>query len=116
LQQIVIEFASADPEADGTMVGRLDGVIAPDHPHAKPLNGLEDSPLAIVAWIDPEIVENLRRDPPGTDLVARKDRPVDDDDVEARLTKLPRTTRPRWTTTDNGDVTRIHHASATFSR
>jgi hypothetical protein len=81
-QQIVIELATANPEAHGTVVGRLDHTTTADQPHTKSRDGLESSSLPILVRIDPNVVEDLRRNPPRAHFVARKHRLVDDHDIE----------------------------------
>ena len=77
---------------------------AADQPDAESGDRLKRPAVAVVVGIELEVVDDLRRDPAGADLVARKRRAVDDDDVEAGLAQRPRARRSGRAAADDHDV------------
>ena len=113
-EQVVVELTTTNPKADGASVRRVHDVVLTDHTDPKVRDWLKRSSVAVVVGIDLEVVEHLRRDPPGAHLVARKHGLVDNDDVETRLAKPPRARRASRTTTYNHDVAGINGVRSEF--
>src|SRR6202040_4043427 len=107
-QQIVIEFATANAEADRAAVSRLHLAAPPDDPDAKSGDRLERPSLPVLLGIEAQFSDDLGCDPSGADLVTRKRRHVHDHHVETRLTELPRAGRACRSTADDQRVACIH--------
>ena len=73
-----------------------------------PVIGWNVRPRAIVRQRRSPASTNLRRDPSGAHLVARKRRPIHDDDVEAGPPERPRAGGPGRPAADDQHVTRVH--------
>src|SRR5215472_10470466 len=89
LQQVMIELAPPDAVAHGTVVSDDDLVVASDHAGAKAGDRLQGPALRVRFQIQSKALDDLRRNPAGADLVARKRRAVDNQHVEAGATELP---------------------------
>ena len=78
----MVEFTAADRVADRSPVFGSQNRAA-DPARAEPGHRLQQAVPAVVGRVNLQRVENRRRDPPGTRLAAWKERPVEDDDVQA---------------------------------
>ena len=107
-KQVLIEFASADAKADRLVVRRLNTSDTADQADTKPSEWLERPSVPIPVNIQPQIRQDLRRDPSRAHLVAREGRSVHDDDIETRLAEGPRAGRTRRTATGDEHVTGFH--------
>src|SRR5262249_52964742 len=115
-QQIVVELTAPDGVADRAAVvdARL-GVALPGD--AKTANGLQrEASRLIDSRVKLERGEDLRRDPPGADLVAREPAPIADDDAQPGAAELPRAGRAGRAAADDQDVTGSHHRRAARSQ
>src|SRR5580765_1685213 len=111
IEQIVIELATADAEADRTTVARFDVVRAADESGSKAGDWLEGASAAIVVDVEFRSRYDLWGNPACARLVARKHGAIDDDHVEAGLTKLPRARRAGRSTPDDEHVAGIHRVT-----
>ena len=112
----MIEFAAADAEADRAGVRRGRFAAPANHANAKSGDRLKRAAAPVVVAVDFELVDHLRCNPPGADLVARERGPIDDDDVEAGAAEGPGARRPGRSAADDDDVTRVHPRAVTRSR
>ena len=104
-QQVRVELAAPNPVTHRAVVGHVDAlVVRVNRADTEARNRLERSAFAVLVEIEPQLVDHLRRDPSGADLVAWKGRLVDNDNVEPRVAKAPGACRSRRSTADDRDV------------
>lgn len=83
LQEIMVEFTAHDPVAHDLLIAGLDlGTV--DKGGTKSTDRFQDSSLAILMRLDPEAGKNRGGNPAGTGLGARKDRLIEEKDIEPR--------------------------------
>src|SRR6185369_14083228 len=117
LQQVVVELATADAVADDLLiVHRLRSALT--HASDEAGDRLQHATLFVIARVDLQLLDDLRRYPARADLVARELALVEDQDVEAGATQLARARRARRSAADDQHVARVarRHLPLIFDR
>ena len=116
-QQEVVELAAANRVADRARIARFDRAAA-NHPGAKAGDLLQGrAGRAVLRRIEVEQGEDVRRQPSRADLVARKPRAIDDDDLPSCEPQLARARRAGGPAADDDRVAADHgRVMASFGR
>src|SRR5262245_5239635 len=111
MQQVVIEFASANAVTDDVVVGGGHVLRPSDDTGSKSTNRLQRPARAVFVEIELEIGDCLRGDPARTHLVAWKHRLVDHQHVSAGLSQPARARGTAWSAADDQHITMVHRIS-----
>jgi hypothetical protein len=106
-EKVVVKLAPADAEADRRLV--VDPKFRSSDPaRAKARNRLEDSPPAVVGAIHLKGIKDLRGNPPGAKLVARKGCLVEHEYVEPCVAQTPGAGRSGRSSANDEYVAGLH--------